>query len=231
MAPCELSPSVTAGDPAWWRPAGKPGGRPHAGCAELAIMHHLRNEGWHGVWVNSFGPRELRSEWFPAPAAKNLAETGALIWAVEAFERLRTANGGALGGFFDVFAWREPGEVRFAEAKVGPDRFKPTQLRFVELALHFHRRKEFMIIEVAGPLLRGVPVRRPRSAWEAVERDTQRPIADQLRSNRQGLLRQAARDLQHVLDGVTGPDEPETRETLRDVATAIEARRYDWPPD
>jgi hypothetical protein len=28
-------------------------------------VHHLRNEGWHGVWVNSFGPRELRSEWFP----------------------------------------------------------------------------------------------------------------------------------------------------------------------
>jgi hypothetical protein len=30
-------------------------------CAVLAIVHHLRNEGWHGVWVNSFGPRELRS--------------------------------------------------------------------------------------------------------------------------------------------------------------------------
>jgi hypothetical protein len=42
-------------------------------CAELAIVHHLRNEGWHGVWVNSFRPRELRSEWFPAPAAKTLA--------------------------------------------------------------------------------------------------------------------------------------------------------------
>ena len=108
-------------------------------CAELAIVHHLRDEGWHGVWVNSFGPRELRSEWFPAPAVKTLAETGAPAWAVEAFDRLRAANGGSLGGFFDVFAWREPGQVRFAEAKVGPDRIKPTQLRFVELALRFHR--------------------------------------------------------------------------------------------
>ena len=89
-------------------------------CAELAIVHHLRDEGWHGVWVNSFGPRELRSEWFPAPAAKTLAETGAPSWAVEAFDRLRAANGGSLGGFFDVFAWREPGQVRFCEAKVGP---------------------------------------------------------------------------------------------------------------
>ena len=86
-------------------------------CAELAIVYHLRNEGWHGVWVNSFGPRELRSEWFPAPAARTLAETGAPAWAVEAFDRLRAANGGSLGGFFDVFAWREPGEVRFYEAK------------------------------------------------------------------------------------------------------------------
>ncbi len=80
-------------------------------CAELAIVHHLRNAGWRGVWVNSFGPRELRSEWFPAPAAKMLAETGAPTWAVEVFDRLRAANGGSLGGLFDVFAWREPGEV------------------------------------------------------------------------------------------------------------------------
>jgi hypothetical protein len=156
-------------------------------CAELAIVYHLRNEGWHGVWVNSFGPRELRSEWFPAPAARTLAETGAPAWAVEAFDRLRAANGGSLGGFFDVFAWREPGAVRFYEAKVGPDRIKPTQLRFAELALRFHRSERFMIIEVAGPSLRGAPGHMPRSACEAVERDMRRPTADQLRSNLKGL--------------------------------------------
>ena len=93
-------------------------------CAELAIVDHMRADGWQGVWVNAFRS-ELRSEWFPAPAAKTLAETGAPRWAVEAFDRLRAANGGSLGGFFDVFAWREPGEVKFYEAKVGPDRIKP----------------------------------------------------------------------------------------------------------
>jgi hypothetical protein len=200
-------------------------------CAELAIVHHLRNEGWHGVWVNSFGPRELRSEWFPAPAARTLAEAGAPAWAVEAFDRLRAANGGSLGGFFDVFAWREPGQVRFYEAKVGPDRIKPTQIRFLEVALRFHRLQEFTIIEVAGPSLRVTLERRPRSALEAAERDVRQPMANQLGPNRQGLLRQAARDLLRALDGVTGPDEPETRETLRDVAAAIEARREDWPPE
>ncbi len=194
-------------------------------------MHHLRDQGWHGVWVNSFGPRELRSEWFPAPAAKTLVETGAPDWAVEAFERLRAANGGTLGGFFDLFAWREPGEVRFCEAKVGPDRIKPTQLRFVKLALRFHRLEEFTIIEVAGPSLRVTLERGPRSALEAVGRDMRRPMADQLRSRRQSLLRQAARDLLRELDRVAGPDEQETRETMRDVAAAIEARRGDWPPE
>jgi hypothetical protein len=200
-------------------------------CAELAIVHHLRDDGWRGVWVNSFGPGELRSEWFPAPAVKTLAETGAPDWAVGAFERLRAANGGTLGGFFDVFAWREPGQVRFYEAKVGPDRIKPTQIRFLEVALRFHSPAHFMIIEVAGPSMRGEAGRRPKSAWEAVERDTRRPTADKLRSNRQGLLRRTAVDLLRMLDQVGGPDEPETGLALRDLEAAIEARRGDWPPD
>ena len=112
-------------------------------CAELATVDHMRADGWQGVWVNAFRSG-LRSEWFPAPAVKTLAETGAPMWAVEAFEGLRAANGGSLSGFFDVFAWREPGEVKFYEAKVGPDRIKPT------LALRFHRLEQFTIAEVAG---------------------------------------------------------------------------------
>jgi hypothetical protein len=118
-------------------------------CAELAILDHLRRAGWHGVWVSAFA-RELRSEWFPAPAVKTLAETGAPAWAVEIFDRLRTANDGRLGGFFDLFAWRKPGEVRFDEAKVGKDRIRPTQRMFVEQALRFHRIEDFTIIEIAG---------------------------------------------------------------------------------
>ncbi len=198
-------------------------------CAELAIVDHLRADGWHGVWVNAFRS-ELRSEWFPAPAAKTLAQTGAPAWAVEVFERLRAANGGSLGGFFDVFAWQEPGQVRFCEAKVGPDRIKPTQIRFLEVALHFHRPADLMIIEVAVPSIPGEPGRRPKSAWQAVEQDVQRPTADQLRSDGQSLLRRAARDLLRALDGVAAPDEPETRETLRDLIAAVEARMRYWPP-
>ena len=130
-----------------------------------------------------------------------------------------------------LFAWREPGEVRFCEAKAGPDPIKPTQLRFVELASRFHRLQEFTIIEVAARSLRSAPGHMPGSAWEAVEQDMRQPMADQLRSQRQGLLRRAARDLLRALEHVAGPDEPVTRETLRDVAAAVDLRRDGWPPE
>ena len=115
-------------------------------------MHHLRDDGWDGVWVSAYGPRELRSEWFPSPAVKTIAETGAPLWAIETFDRLRAANGGKLDGFFDVFAWREPGEVRFDEAKVGRrDSIRPSQRRFVKLALDLnHRQEQFTVINVPG---------------------------------------------------------------------------------
>jgi hypothetical protein len=119
-------------------------------CAELAVVGHLRRDGWDGVWVSAFGGSWLRSEWFPAPAFRTLAEAGAPAWAAESFERLRTANDGKLGGFFDVFAWREPGEVRFIEVKVAKDWIRPTQRRFVERALRFHDPKQFMIVEIPG---------------------------------------------------------------------------------
>jgi len=34
-----------------------------------------------------------------------------------------------------------------------------------------------------------------------------------------------------VLDQMPGPDEPETRESLRDVAAAVDLRRDNWPPE
>lgn len=47
-----------------------------------------------------------------------------------------------------------------------------------------------------------------------------RPMADQLRSQRQGVLRRAARDLLRVHDQVAGPDQPQTRLALRDIFAA-----------
>jgi hypothetical protein len=129
--------------------ARKPGFSVGGRClrAEFVILNQLRLDGWHGVWVNAYR-NELRPEWFPAPAVRTLAGAGAPDWAVRIFDELRAANGGKLSGFFDVFAWREPGEVRFDEAKVGTDRIRPSQRRFLETALRFHRLDQFSIIEI-----------------------------------------------------------------------------------
>ena len=54
-------------------------------------------------------------------------------------------------------------------------------------------------------------------------------MADQLRTTRQDRLRRAASELLRMLDHVTGPDEPETRELLRDVAASVDVRRDTWP--
>jgi len=79
-----------------------------------------------------------------------MAETGAPIWLVEIFERLLAANGGRLGGFIDVFAWRHPGEVRFDEVKVRLNRIGTSQCRFLETALQFHPVEQFSLVEVDG---------------------------------------------------------------------------------
>ena len=116
-------------------------------CAELAVLDQLRHHGWQGVWVSAYA-QELRRHWFPAPAYRTLTQAGAPAWAAAIFDGLRAANSGRLCGFFDVFAWREPGEVRFAEIKVGPDRIQDTQRKFLTTALRFRALQEFMIIEV-----------------------------------------------------------------------------------
>jgi hypothetical protein len=99
---------------------------------------------------------------------------------VEIFEGLRAANGGTLSGFFDVFAWREPGRAAFVEVKVGLDRIKPTQVRFAEIALRFRRLEDFMIIEVAGPSPRRTPASQPGTT--AGQAPARRPAAIGLRS-------------------------------------------------
>ena len=122
-------------------------------------MHHLRGDCWRCLGECLL--RRVAVRVVPAPAVKTITQTGGPPWAVDIFNGLRAANGGKLGGFFDVFAWREPGEVRFAEVKVGRDPIGPNQRRFVKLALDLHHfLDEFTIIEVPG---RALPARAKRS--------------------------------------------------------------------
>ena len=77
----------------------------------------------------------------------------------------------------------------------------------------------------------GTTPHRGASVAAELQRRLSRPMADQLRSNRQDFLRRAARDLLRALEHVAGPDEPETRLALRDVTIVIDLRRDGWPPE
>lgn len=137
------------GLPLTWARKGKFVVNENRSCAELAILHHLRDDGWQDVWVSAFNPQRLFFEWPPGTGVETITQTGAPIWAAEVFDRLRAAKGGKLGGFFDVFAWREPGEVRFDEVKGSGDSPRPSQREFVKLALdHGHHLEQFTIIKV-----------------------------------------------------------------------------------
>ena len=109
--------------------------------------------------MSAWGHGTLFSEWPPDPGVKSITQAGAPRWAAEIFERLLDANPNRrqpFGGFFDVFVWREPGEVRFYEVKVGKeDDINLNQRKFVERALGLdHRLEEFAIIEVLKPAAR-----------------------------------------------------------------------------
>jgi hypothetical protein len=77
-----------------------------------------------------------------------------------------------------------------------------------------------------GIEVRTIKVREDRPAWKPDVPWGDRPVspvADRrpqsttLHANRQGILRQKARELLRVLDQADGADEPETRELLKDV--------------
>ncbi len=92
---------------------------------------------------------EARGPCRQAARVETITQTGAPTWGAEIFDRLRAANGGTLGGFFDVFAWREPGEVGFYEAKGSGDSIRDSQRRLLKLALDLHHRsQQFTIIKI-----------------------------------------------------------------------------------
>ncbi|HJZ01286.1 MAG TPA: hypothetical protein VJ305_11230 [Streptosporangiaceae bacterium] len=50
----------------------------------------------------------------------------------------------------DVFAWRQPGEIRFDEVKVRPNRIGLSQRKFLKTALRFHPIGQFSLVEIEG---------------------------------------------------------------------------------
>jgi hypothetical protein len=96
--------------------------------AELAILRIFQAAGWDGRWIDTFGGKTRTGYWgdgvlAPLPAEQELA-----------LKTIRNAAG-LTGGCYDVFCWRE-NAVCFAEAKrLGHDRIRQTQLRWLEGAI------------------------------------------------------------------------------------------------
>jgi hypothetical protein len=106
--------------------------------AELVILRLFEEEGWSGVWVDSYS-RCFRTN----PSVKVEIPRDRL----RMFERIQEAAG-AKSGCFDVFVWKEEMMI-FAEAKrSGRDKFRATQIRWLDAALRAGLPVEsFLVVE------------------------------------------------------------------------------------
>ena len=111
--------------------------------AELVILQLLLEDGWNGVWVETYGGthclRTMPTKWrlgskhvsLPADKEKFLKNVR------------KTAKTSAC---FDVFAWRGE-QILFCEAKrVGKDKLTKAQIRFIEGALKCGVASESLLI-------------------------------------------------------------------------------------
>jgi hypothetical protein len=109
------------------------------GFAELWVLRSLQSAGWDGRWAATY-PRRiggplLMEDWDPRGIKyqKNMPidDTAAAADLL----RVASVNSGSFAGCWDVFAWKA-GSRLFVDAKrVGKDRIRPTQLRWLESAL------------------------------------------------------------------------------------------------
>jgi hypothetical protein len=94
--------------------------------AELAILYLVENDGFEGVWVDTYRNRFLHS----------MAQEGCTLpqWVEEKYEEIAAANG-SKSGSGDVLAWRGD-NVLFVECKrKGKDRIRSSQERWLAAAM------------------------------------------------------------------------------------------------
>jgi hypothetical protein len=132
-----------AGDPPPYGFGGKPLIDYKNECvfAELAILKMLFDDGWDGVWVETYGgcnylqtmPLDSDLKKYSVPIPKDKKELLEKIW------------GDGRRACFDVMAWKGE-DIVFYEAKHGKDKPTPGQLRFIENAIACGIKKEQLII-------------------------------------------------------------------------------------
>ena len=94
---------------------------------------------------------ELRTQWFPAPAARQLAEA-VRPRCSPVSRRLRAANGGTLSGFFErVLPGASPARPSLSRPRSGRTGSRRLSSRFMEIALDFHPAGRSTIVEIPEP--------------------------------------------------------------------------------
>ena len=110
--------------------------------AELAILRIFQNDGWSGVWVDTYR-RKYRTEYWNNENGVDLPTDK------RAFLDNIYKNADSTKGCWDVFCWREE-SVIFAESKrLSKDKIRATQINWLEAALNCGLKKEtsFLIVE------------------------------------------------------------------------------------
>ncbi len=116
--------------------------------AELAILRLFQNDGWDGVWVDTFR-KKYRTAW---------GDEGVVRLSGERLELLKSIHrrAGSASGCFDVYCWKDDSVV-FAESKrKSKDQIRATQLAWLEAAMQAGLdASSFLIVEWSSTGLPG----------------------------------------------------------------------------
>lgn len=109
--------------------------------AELAILRIFQNDGWNGVWVDTYS-RKYRTEfWNNKNGVELLPNKQILLDTI--YENL-----GSKKGCWDVFCWKKEAIIFVESKRQSKDKIRESQIAFLEAALTCGLSKEsFLIVE------------------------------------------------------------------------------------
>lgn len=111
--------------------------------AELAILNLLKESGWEGVWVETYGGIHFLKD---MPGGWKLAKNSVSIPTEKEVLLQNIFKVAKTTACFDVFAWKD-NDILFCESKhKGKDRLTKAQTKFIEGALSCGIPEDSLII-------------------------------------------------------------------------------------
>jgi hypothetical protein len=112
---------------------------------ELAILWTFQDNGWDGVWLDSYRRRFRVGYWDQEPV------TGIPDRQTQLLERISEQTNAGWRGRWDVLCWNPNGDVLFAESKrVGRDDIRDSQRAWLAAALDIGLTpSNFLVVEWA----------------------------------------------------------------------------------